>query len=169
MENVCNYLAEKELFHCCINANKFTDVDRTVSIDIRGKQSAKFIKVDGCVITGSSQKKCDCLVLYKKNKSKLNVFYVELKGGSADGSYVRAIEQLENTIKHENVRAIIDSHEKITISKLAVIHAGFGMMTNRPHVDEVSDQLGMRLYVHKAKQNEKALDLKSVLKKINDK
>jgi hypothetical protein len=161
MENVCEYLAANQKSHCCILENSYTEVNRTViaRIDDPKTERVKFVKVDGCLITGAGGRKCDCLVLYKRNNSKMHVMYVEMKGGSAKGSFAHAIDQLENTIKHDAVKAVIASHGAISIKRTAVLHAGYGMTTNRPHNDEVEDRLGMRLHIHRAKQSEKALDL----------
>lgn len=161
IDSACNYLTSINSETCCVVSNYFSEKDKAVCIKVRDDQEAKLIKIDGCLI--SEGKKCDCLALFKKSKSKRFAFFVELKGGAADGSYAHAIEQILATSLNEKVIALLEKANISDSSRKAIIITGPKTLTNRPEKEEVEDALKMRLEIIKQDNGAKSFNLKNSL------
>jgi hypothetical protein len=97
-KNCCEFEDKRPYIVCEEKQTKITFHNST------GETAAK-IKVDGCVITGSTVKKCDYLLLCAKMKKAV---FVELKGNKV----MTAIEQLSATLDNKIIKTSLVQYEK---------------------------------------------------------
>lgn len=162
MQEICDYMAQQNLGHCCLTTYHFKDQNRAVKLNPVRKEEAKFIQIDGKLITGSKSRKCDCLVLYNKGNSKMYAIYVELKGGSAPGSLGVALNQLSVTIKNETVNQILEVQTGRTVFKKAFILAGKGMTQNKVEAAKFEKENNVRLQIEHVSIDDRAFDLRKL-------
>lgn len=98
------------------------------------------IKVDGCLITGNDQKKCDYLYVHEQS-GKCRVVLVELKGNN----YREALAQLAATHDNPAYRALLAGLSGYTETAVAIVAAK--TVTNRPGKEAWENEHGVRLRV----------------------